>query len=326
VPHAAERGRHRFAWWLKLGAGVLLLWLAFHDVEPAAVGRAFAAADPVWLAAAVGSIALTVACAALRWGVLLGVGGRHAGVLAAGVIVSQVANLVMPFRFGDAVRIGAVSRTLAIPPAAVLASVAVERLFDVIFVALTAGALVAAGVLPPFARSGMLSLTAAIGLVLAALVIAVTMRPLLERALGAGANRYPRAHAWISRQLDQLIAGLARVAIPSTAARVFLLSAAVMSASILTAWLVLRASGLDAPAVSAAVVVIAVQIGGVVVPIPGAIGISQVITVQTLKLWDVPEAPALAYALLLYLVVRVPKVAALPFALSTLAVAPPEAP
>lgn len=95
-----------------------------------------------------------------------------------------------------------------------------------------------------------------------------------------------------------------------------------MGGSILTAWLVLRAFDLAAPAVSAAVVVIAVQIGSVVVPIPGAVGISQVLAVQTLALWGVAETPALAYALMLYLVSRVPKLAVLPFALKVLAPAP----
>lgn len=95
-----------------------------------------------------------------------------------------------------------------------------------------------------------------------------------------------------------------------------------MAGSVLTAWLVLQAFQLNAPAASAVVIVIAVQVGTVVIPIPGGIGVSQVLTVQALQLWDVPEAPALAYALMLYLVARLPKIAVLPFALSALAAKP----
>ncbi len=91
-----------------------------------------------------------------------------------------------------------------------------------------------------------------------------------------------------------------------------------MGGSILTAWLVLRACGLSVPPIAAAVVVIAVQIGGAVAPVPGAIGVSQVVTVAVLRLWGIDDAPALAYALMLYLVSRVPKLAVLPFALSVL--------
>ena len=311
MPQSAEKKPARAAWLLKLAAGLLIFWLAFRDVDLAQVGSAFAQADPFWLAAAAASVFLTVAAVTARWRVLLGASAepRHTVVLLSAVIVSQVSNIVMPFRMGDAVRIGAVSRALSVPPAEVLGSVAVERLFDGLLMALTAGLLVAAGSLPSFAQSGMLTLAATVILALTAVAIGVRVWP-------------GRTRGWISAQIDHLVRGLHRAANLRTAPLAFLWSAGVMAGSVLTAWLVLRAFQLDAPAVSAAVVVIAVQVGTVVVPIPGAVGISQVLTVQTLKLWEVPEATALAYALMLFLVARVPKILALPFALSALDMKP----
>lgn len=307
----------RLGWILKLTAGLLLFYLAFRDVDPHALGRAFRAADPIWLALAALSTFITVAFVVLRWRVLLGATAeprRHA-VLFSAVLASQVANIVMPFKLGDAVRIGAVSRALAMPPAEVLGSVAVERLFDALLVAITAGVLVAAGTLPAFARAGLLWLAAAM---VAALLTAAAL--VKFRAAAASAVRIlpARIQAWTGRQIDLLLRGLVRVSHPSTAATAMLWSAAVMSGSILTAWLVLIACGLPVPPIAAAVVVIAVQIGGAVVPVPGAIGISQVVTVAVLRLWGINEASALAYALMLYLVSRVPKLAVLPFALSVL--------
>jgi hypothetical protein len=311
VPQNAERGSGRLAWFLKLAAGLLIFWLAFRDIDPAAVARAFGLVNPVWLAAATASVFLTLALVVARWTTLLGASAepRHTVVLLSAVIASQVSNIVMPFRLGDAVRIGAVSRALAVPPAEVLGSVAVERLFDGLLVAVTAGLLVAGGSLPAFARSGMLTLALIVSLALTAAVIAARVWP-------------GSARGWIAVQIDHLVRGLERAANTRTATLALLWSCGVMGGSVLTAWLVLRAFQLEAPAISAAVIVIAVQVGSVVVPIPGAVGISQVLTVQTLRLWDVPEAPALAYALMLYLVARLPKIAVLPFALSALTAKP----
>lgn len=307
----------RIGWILKLTAGLLLFYLAFRDVDPRALGRAFRVADPVWLALAALSTFITVGFVVLRWSVLLGTKAeaREGAVLFSAVLASQVANIVMPFKLGDAVRIGAVSRALARPPAEVLGSVAVERLFDALAVALTAGLLVATGTLPAFARTGMTWLAAAM---IVALLTAAALVKFRERAALAVRVLPARLQAWTSGQIDLLLRGLVRVSRPSTAAAATLWSAAVMGGSILTAWLVLRACGLSVPPIAAAVVVIAVQIGGAVAPVPGAIGVSQVVIVAVLRLWDIDEASALAYALMLYLVSRVPKLAVLPFALSVL--------
>lgn len=312
--------RRRLGWLLKLAAGLLVFWLAFRDVDPSATGRAFALVDPAWLTAAAVSVFLTVSLIVMRWRVLLGaaVEARHAPVLFAAVIASQVANIVMPFKLGDAVRIGAVSRALAVPPAEVLGSVAVERLFDAAILAMTAALLAAIGILPSFAQTGMSSLALVVGAAVLAAGAVVRFRAALGRSAGRLTSAAPaRVRAWLGRQAD-LLRGLNRVSKPAVAATALFWSAAVMAGSVLTAWLVLRAFDLDAPATSAAIVVIAVQIGGAVVPIPGAVGISQVLTVQVLALWGVPEAPALAYALMLYLVSRVPKLALLPFVMSAL--------
>lgn len=324
-----DAGSRRIGWFLKLALGLLIFWIAFRDVDPAAIGRAFRLVHPAWLIAAALSVFLTVGCVTARWRIFLGATAkpRHTGVLFAAVIASQVANIVMPFKLGDAVRIGAVSRALRVAPADVLGSVAVERLFDTLMVIVTAGVLMGAGTLPPFARAGILSLMLSIGAALIAVLLLLRFRAAVERATASLTRAVPdRPRAWIARQLDRLLRGLQRVSKPSVATDALAWSGAVMAGSVLTAWLVLRAFALDVPGISAAVVVIAVQIGGAVVPVPGAVGVSQVLTVQTLALWGVPEAPALAYALMLYLVSRVPKLAVLPFALSRLRDAPGSTP
>lgn len=312
----------RTRWAIQLAAGLLVFWIAFHDVDGAALAAALAQVDPLWLAAAAGSVFLTVACIVARWRVLLAPAGHPAGnvVLFSAVIASQVANIVMPFKLGDAVRIGAVARSMRVPPAEVLASVAVERLYDAALVAIAAALLAAGGALPPFAFAGMLSLslTMTSGV---ALLVGLSVWPeayrRLWRAVSPLAPARVRARAGL--EIERLARGVARSSRPRTIGAALALSACVMGGSTLTAALVAAAFGFDLPSVAAAVLVIVLQIGNAVVPVPGAVGISQVLTVQTLELWQVGEARALAFALVLYLVARVPKMIVLPLAIAVLA-------
>jgi uncharacterized protein (TIRG00374 family) len=258
----------------------------------------------------------------MRWRLLLGppAAPRSLRVLAAAVIAGQVSNVLLPFRLGDAVRIAAVPRLVGLPVAAVMASVAVERVFDVMMVALTAAALAGVDALPPFARAGMFGVSAGLGAVFGAGILWWRTRHAWD-ALAARASRVipDRPLRWIATHASRVAEGLARVAQPVVLVRAFCWSVAVIAASVFTAWLLLVATGIAVPPVAAAVVVIAVQIGTVAIPVPGGIGVSQVLTVQTLALWGVPEAPALSYALMLYVVARAPKVVLLPAAMSVLA-------
>lgn len=311
----------RLGWFVRLLAGLFIFWVAFRDVDVAATGRAFALVDGLWLGASLLSVLLTLGPVVLRWRVLLDcdLSAKHAAILTSAVIASQVSNIIMPFRLGDAVRIGAVSRALSLPPAGVLGSVAVERLFDALLVALTAILLVAMGALPPFAEAGMLSLGISLALGFGALVALVHWRRQIGGTLWRAGKLLPLGiREWILAQADALLRGLHRLKNPRIAVMALFWSAFVMGGSILSTWFLLRAFEIGAPVWSAAVIVIVLQIGSVIVPVPGAVGIAQVLTVQTLSLWGVPEALALAFALMLYLVARVPKLALLPFALAIL--------
>lgn len=274
--------------------------------------------DGRWLAPAIASVFLTVAAVTLRWQLLLGASRASVALLGASVIASQVANIVMPFRLGDAARIGLVSRAFGMPAAEILASVAIERFFDVLLVALTAAALAASGAVPPFVRAGMVSLAFTLGALLAAAVLAARFRGATSRATARLHAIPARVRSWVEAQTGHLFRGASRVSSLGLVTRTLAWSVAVLTGSVLTAWLVFQACGLDVPLLAAIVSVITVQIGGAVVPIPGAIGIAQVLTVEVLRLWGIPEPAALAASLVLYLVARVPKIAILPFMLPLL--------
>lgn len=299
----------------KIGVGLFVFWLAFRDVTLASLRDSLRGVDWRWLAAAAASTVATVGALTLRWTILLNRTLEYGAgrVLFAAIVVAQAANIIAPFKLGDAARIAAVSRRLRLPAADVLGSVAVERLFDALAVALTAAALIWAGELPPFARSGMIS---ALCIVAAGFGVLAAVRIAFRGGRTAASARWIPAR--LKRQADGMLAGLERVA----SARVLLMTLAasglVMAASILTCLLVVQAFGLGLPLVAAAVLVIVLQIGNAVAPVPGAIGIAQVLTAQTLAVWNIAEPTGLAFALVLYVVARLPKIVLLPLMLPAL--------
>ena len=91
---------------------------------------------------------------------------------------------------------------------------------------------------------------------------------------------------------------------------------AVPASSVLTNLLVMRAFHLSVPASAAVLLLVVLQAGTSIVAVPGGLGVSQVLTIKTLAIWNVAPADALAFSLILYAVARVPKLMLLPFAMA----------
>jgi hypothetical protein len=63
---------------------------------------------------------------------------------------------------------------------------------------------------------------------------------------------------------------------------------------------------------------VVLQAGTSIVAVPGALGVSQLLTVKTLEIWHVVPSEALAFAFALYVVARLPKLLFLPMAIAAI--------
>ena len=121
---------------------------AFAGVDLAALGLALRSAQPAWLLCAVLSVAVSVGCVVARWWLLLNrpdsaIAGRSTwAVLVSSTLAAQMANIVMPFRLGDGVRLVAASQTLGLGPARAASSAVLERVGDVMALGLVGTGLV----------------------------------------------------------------------------------------------------------------------------------------------------------------------------------------
>jgi uncharacterized protein (TIRG00374 family) len=153
--------------------------VAAWTVDLGTVVAAVRGANPVLLGVAVGVYACSWPLRGHRYDEILGVMGHRCGLafLTAAVFLSQTANVVLPARAGDGARAYVLNARRQVPYATGAASLALERLFDLVAIAVLGAvalaALLVAGdtgslegpVLPAAAAVGLLA-----GLALAALV------------------------------------------------------------------------------------------------------------------------------------------------------------
>jgi uncharacterized membrane protein YbhN (UPF0104 family) len=301
-----------------VAAGVSL-WLAFSGVDLRSLAGAFRVADPLWLAVASLSVFLTLTFVVSRLRLLATAWSDAPSfrLLWHLTIIGQVANIVIPFRIGDGVKIASGSRGLGLPPVVVGAMVAVERLLDALILVIAAGLLVLFHKAPGW-TAPVLTAASTVGFAVVAAGLVAAQWIARSEAMTPRRLRRTRLYGFVAHQLDLVRRGVAAVSAPVVGLRLVLGTMAIVLGSALTNLLTMRAFDLAVPAVVALLLVVLVQSGTALAGAPGGVGVSQFVAVETLGLWDVPPATALAYSLALFVLVRAPKILMLPSAIAAI--------
>src|SRR5579859_6152201 len=264
---------------------------------------------------------LTVIVKALRWSKLYPIRQRPDLALAiAGVAAGQVANWAVPFRAGEAIRIGLVGSTtpaerggttrgLATSVGVLLA----EKLLDGVLLLVTVAALVLLVGIPGWLSATALLLAlggSAIGL---ALALRLRRRPIIGWVVTVRA----RIERWLPARVAVVLEDAAGIGegLSSWLSRGAALQAIGWS---LTAWglgavvnfVLLKSVTIDArQMLPATLAVLAVLYGAAVVPtLPGRLGIFQYLCIAALAPFGVDFNQALVYSLALYVAVYLPPI------------------
>jgi uncharacterized protein (TIRG00374 family) len=116
-----------------LASTLLFGYIAVRDVDPGAVGDALASSDPWWVLPAGAIFAASILLRAWRWQLLFAPGSRPPlGAVTRALLVGYLFNNVLPARAGEAARIVALREEADTPRAETLATVVIERVFDVV--------------------------------------------------------------------------------------------------------------------------------------------------------------------------------------------------
>jgi uncharacterized membrane protein YbhN (UPF0104 family) len=267
-----------------------LIWV-LHDVRLADLARDAARLDWRWLAAAVAFDILSYVAQGLRWRLLLAPAGRVSTLESTQAIYAGLfANEVLPLRVGELVRAYLVSRRIGKDLLAVLPSMAVERLFDGLWLAACAG--VTAIVLP---LPGMLTHAAD---VLGAAVLAAAA-VFLWVVLRRGAA--PR-----TRFLARLAVDLRAIAKDAPVWNALAVSLGQLVFQAGAFWFVAAAYGLPIGMWASVAVFLIVRLGTLVPNAPANVGTFQFFTVLGLQLFGVEKTAATGFSLVVFLALTLP--------------------
>jgi uncharacterized protein (TIRG00374 family) len=264
---------------LLLTAGLLALFL--RGVDAAEVWREMRQARLSLIAAAVLATAVVYVLRALRWQYLLQpLGPTRFGVAFRTTVIGFAASTLLPARAGEVIRPWLLARREGLSPTAAFATIVLERLLDLLTVALLFGVFVLLAPEPRAAdprifravRVGALG-AALLSTAVLLLVFWLAADPArLGRLAGRWGARLPgRAGTVLARLVERFAEGLHVVRRPRELAVALALSLPLWMAIAAGIWLTSLAFDVTLP-FSGSFLVMSLLVVGVAVPTPGAVG------------------------------------------------------
>ena len=282
-----------------LPLSAFFLWLALRDADLGEVRPSLTEANVGFVALAVAAVAGVYLGQAVRWRAIARTPRVPRARFAEMVVSSVAVNNVLPGRIGDLLRARWLQVEARIPGGRALATVFVDRGFDVL-------TLVAFLVLSlPFVSSAEWLRRIAIGGL--ALLVMLGLVLLAARAYTRRRVRERRGHRNLFRRLARdTLEGLADPIDRTRGAELAGISIVIWAMCTLAAWFVARAIGLELSPLEAIFVTAVINLGVAIPSSPGFIGTYQWLGVSSLALFSVGTEQALAFAILMHAVWYVP--------------------
>jgi uncharacterized protein (TIRG00374 family) len=298
---------------LLLAAGLLVtvvaIYLAVRGVALDETADALADSNLLWIVPSLAVFCAGVWLRGLRWWTLFDPDGRPSlNEVNRALLVGYFFNNILPARAGEAARVISLHGRTRTPRAETIGTIVSERLFDVL--ALLMILFAAYPWLPPISWLHAAAIFGAVVVVLvAALVFALVryddraihwlLSPLRRVRRDGFAERVELAAINATR-------GLAAIRDPVIALRSLVLT--VVSWVVLSAsyWILMQGFSLHVAFVAGLLVTITINMGLVLPSAPAALGVFEAAAVIALTAFDVPQAQALSYALVLHVLNLVP--------------------
>ena len=292
--------------WFRATVGTLIslvfLYLAFKDVQLQEVAQALAGANYAWVMLAALAMVLQSWLRSARWTLLFyplhkGLGIRKMFGI---VLVSQMLNIIAPWRLGDLLRIYLAGEIANRSKAQTLATLGTEKIFDTLMMlALLLG--IPLFITLPEAlerpREWIMVLSVILfGVALVLIFLGDWLLGLLGKVPLPWFRRLLETHGALALgtlavfKRWELHLGLEGLSIV-----IYLLGVVVN-------YLVLLALNLQLPPITSFLLLAVLLVGGFVPSSPGKVGVFQYLCIATLALFSVDKSIGLTYGILLYLV------------------------
>jgi uncharacterized protein (TIRG00374 family) len=290
---------------LSLALSAIFLWIALHGVSWDEA-RASLREAHLWVLAPAFLVGLlSLYFRALRWGILLRPFSRvDTQPLMSATAIGFAANMLLPLRAGEVIRPWLLARKVNLPLAQTLATVALERLFDMATLLLFFAIATLTLPLPPeWRRYGWFFLATFV--VLLALLVALQQLP--ERTIAVVSTLLvplpERVSSLAERAIRQFAEGLASLQSGAAIALALGYSLAVWLTLAITFGLGISALELPVPWVRGALSLTAIVAIAVAIPGgPGFIGMFQVGCEVALGVYGIGKSVAFSYSVLVHLI------------------------
>jgi glycosyltransferase 2 family protein len=298
---------------LLLAAGFVVtiagIVLAVRGVALDDTADALAGSDLRWLVPSSVVFVAGVALRAVRWWSLFD-GERRPPLraVARALLIGYFFNNILPARAGEAARVISLHARTRTPRAETIGTVVAERVFDLLALLLILFA--AYPWLPPISWLRAAAISGLVVVACIAVLVFVLVRyderaihwllsPLRRIRRDGFAERVEAAAVNASR-------GLVAIRDPRVALESMLLTIASWVVLSLSYWVLMVAFSLDLPFVAALLVTVTINMGLVLPSSPAALGVFEAATVIALQAFDIPQAEALSYAIVLHVLNLVP--------------------
>lgn len=296
-----------------LPLSAVFLWLAVRGVSFEDVWQALSAANPWLVLLSVPFLLAIILFQGLRWRALIGDGAHvpRRTYVALGWFGLGVGTVV-PGRPGDVVRAVWFGRIAHMPVARSLASVGVDRAFDVITLVI-----ILLACLPFVDHPDWLRALAIVGGVIALALLAVLIGAWWAAHRSSRGRQLIDSYSqgnWIKRQVSALVQGMATMDHLWQVAEVVAWSFATWASWTVGAWLIAQSMALGVSIGGALFICGVMGLGAAIPSSPGQIGTFQWLAVVSMAVLGVARADALAFSVLLQLVILIPVIVGTPAA------------
>jgi uncharacterized protein (TIRG00374 family) len=309
VPPAAEKRSRSRVIRILIGyvvAVACLVWV-FHDVDWRRFVQNMAAINWTWVPLAVALDTVSYLCQGVRWHLLLRPQGKISLLSTTEAVYSGVfLNVIFPLRVGELARGYIVSRWMTKPLAAIIPSMALERLIEGIWVAVAIGLATLFVPLPQdLLNAGkILGVIVLAGMALALYLILRKKKP--EVPLASKPGRWPktrRAVAGFFRRMDR---ELRAIGLSSNLLGAFLFTLLMYICEIVSFWLIMESCGIHRSVLAGAVVFLVVHLGTAIPNAPANVGTYQFFCVVGLSFFGVGKTTASEFSVVVFLLLTIP--------------------
>lgn len=304
---AGKQAKPRRAW-LSLGLGAFLsalaFWLIARSVNLDATLAALASSQLSWvLLAFILQIGATLS-SVRRWQILLQPYPTHFWSLTQILFVAHLLNTLLPAKLGTVARVLLAAEEEKLNVGFVFGSVALEKVLDTLVMLVLFLVLAPFAPLPEWARD---ALGASVLVVLLGVIVLASVSRVREPLLSVLARGEVKLFGARSQRLTAFARGmlesLANLRGRREAFSVLLWTAMIWTLGIAVNYVLFLALGLVLPWSAAIFILVVLQIGTRVPALPANLGVFHYLVILALGVYRIPESDALAYAILLHLVV-----------------------